>query len=79
MQGQIVNASELLTLPSAARRLGVSRQRLHKLITNQQIRAIRLGHYYYLEAVEIERYRALPKGRPHAPRTTDANSVDNNQ
>lgn len=68
---------DLIPLSEAAKRLGITRQRLHKLISNHQIRAIRLGRYHYIEEPEIARYSQLPQGKPHAPRTTTENSVDN--
>ena len=66
----------LIPLSEAAKRLGVTRQRLHKLISNHQIRAIRLGRYHYIEETELVRYSQLPQGKPHAPRTTTENSID---
>ncbi len=68
--------SLLVPVSEAAQRLGITRQRLHKLISTGQIKAIRLGRYHYIEEIELERYRQLPQGKPYAPRTTDANSVD---
>ncbi|GAB4127379.1 MAG: hypothetical protein Fur005_42090 [Roseiflexaceae bacterium] len=60
----------LLSITEAAKRIGVTRQRLHKLIDNAQIKAIRLGRYLYIEASEVERYLQLPEGRPYSPRST---------
>lgn len=72
-----MDGSTLISVSEAAKRIGISRQRLHKLIANQQIRAIRLGRYHYIEETELERYLQLPEGKPYAPRTTNENSVDN--
>lgn len=69
--------STLIPVSEAAKRIGITRQRLHKLIANQQIRAVRLGRYHYIEEAELERYLQLPEGKPYAPRTTDENSIDN--
>ena len=68
----------LLSIAEAAKRLGVTRQRVHRLIARDQLRAIRLGRYHYIEETEVERYISLPKGKPYAPRSTiTKNSVDN--
>jgi len=74
-----MDGSTLIPVSEAAKRIGITRQRLHKLIANQQIRAVRLGRYHYIEEAELERYLGLPEGKPYAPRTTDENSVDNCQ
>ena len=74
-----MNSSKLIPVSEAAKRIGITRQRLHKLIANQQIKAFRLGRYHYIEETELERYAGLPEGKPYAPRTTDKNSVDNCQ
>ena len=74
-----MGGSTLIPLTEAATRIGVTRQRLHKLITNQQIKAVRLGRYHYIEESELERYLQLPEGKPYAPRTTTENSVDKRQ
>jgi excisionase family DNA binding protein len=67
----------LIPLTEAAKEIGLTRQRLHQLIVNGQIKATRLGRYYYIERSELERYRQLPAGKPYAPRTTGDNSIDN--
>lgn len=72
-----MDGSALIPVSEAAKRIGISRQRLHKLITNQQIRAVRLGRYHYIEETELERYLQLPEGKPYAPRMTNENSIDN--
>lgn len=66
-----------MPVSEAAKRIGITRQRLHKLIANQQIKAVRLGRYHYIEEAEIERYLHRPLGKPYAPRTTTENSIDN--
>ena len=69
--------TNLLPTSEVARRIGISRQRVHKLIENGQIIAIRLGRYRYVEALEVERYLQLPQGKPYARRSTlDKNSID---
>jgi excisionase family DNA binding protein len=72
-----MKGSGLIPLTEAAKEIGLTRQRLHQLIANGQIKAIRLGRYYYIEKAELERYRQLPVGKPYAPRTTNDNSIDN--
>ncbi|MBK9711751.1 MAG: helix-turn-helix domain-containing protein [Kouleothrix sp.] len=72
-----MGSSTLIPVSEAAKRIGITRQRLHTLIVNQQIRAVRLGRYHYIEETELERYLSLPEGRPYAPRTTGENSIDN--
>jgi excisionase family DNA binding protein len=68
---------ELLSVAQVAQRLGVSRQRVHRLITEGQLRAIQLGRYRYIEAAEVDRYLTLPKGRPYAQRSTArSDSID---
>jgi excisionase family DNA binding protein len=74
-----MKGSDLIPLSEAAKSLGITRQRLHQLIANGQITAVRLGRYHYLEKVEVERYSQLPEGRPYAPRTTNDNSIDKRQ
>ncbi|MEM8534606.1 MAG: helix-turn-helix domain-containing protein [Chloroflexota bacterium] len=74
-----MESNSLIPLSEAAQRIGITRQRLHKLITNGQIKAIRLGRYHYIEGIELERYLQLPQGKPYAPRTTDSDSIDNSQ
>ena len=75
-----MSRSKLLSVSEVAARLGITRQRVHALITNSQLTATRLGRYYYVEETELERYVALPQGKPHAPRSTIApNSIDKSQ
>jgi excisionase family DNA binding protein len=72
-----MDRDDLVSVADAAKRLGVTRQRVHTLITNGQLKAVRLGHYRYIEAVELDRYLALPRGRPFSPRSTlNEDSID---
>lgn len=73
--------SELLSVAQTAKLLDVTRQRVHSLIKNGQIVARKLGHYYYIEASELERYKKQPTGKPYQPRRTESqeNSIDNRQ
>ena len=72
------NISELLSITQTAQILGVTRQRVHDLIKNDQIIACKLGRYYYIEVAEVERYKNQPTGKPYQPRSTtsDINSID---
>jgi len=75
------NSPELLSVAQTAKLLDVTRQRVHDLIKNGQIVAHRLGRYYYIETVELERYKNQPTGKPYQPRrtTSQENSIDNRQ
>lgn len=75
------NSHELLSVAQTAKLLGVSRQRVHDLIKNGQIVACKLGRYYYIDNVEVDRYKNQPTGKPYQPRSTTAitNSIDNRQ
>ncbi|BAZ69318.1 MAG: helix-turn-helix domain-containing protein [Pelatocladus maniniholoensis HA4357-MV3] len=73
--------SQLLSVTQTARLLNVTRQRVHDLIKNGQIGACKLGRYYYIETVEVERYKNQPTGKPYQPRSTTSkeNSIYNCQ
>lgn len=74
------DSSELLSVAQTAKLLAVTRQRVHDLIKKGQIAARKLGRYYYIEAVELERYKNQPTGKPYQPRTTSqTNFIDNSQ
>ena len=72
------DSPDLLSVAQSAESLGVTRQRVHDLIKNNQIIARKLGRYYYIETIEVERYRNQPTGKPYQPRSTTpaANSID---
>lgn len=72
------DSPELLSVAQTAKQLNVTRQRIHDLIKNGQIIACKLGRYYYIEAVEVERYKNQPTGKPYQPRSTTSqlNSID---
>jgi excisionase family DNA binding protein len=69
---------DFLSVAQSAEVLGVTRQRVHDLIKNGQIVARKLGRYYYIEAIEVERYRNQPSGKPYQPRSTtpEIDSID---
>lgn len=75
------DSDDLLSVAQAAEKLGVTRQRVHDLIKKDQIIARKLGRYYYIEAIEIERYRNQPTGKPYQPRSTtsEEDSIDKRQ
>jgi excisionase family DNA binding protein len=75
------NHPQLLSVSETAQLLGVSRQRIHDLIKNNQILAHKLGRYYYIDPAEIEKYKNQPMGKPYQPRSTtsNVNSIDNCQ
>ena len=73
------DSPELLSVSQTAKRLDVTRQRVHDLIKNGQIVACKLGHYYYIEVAELEKYKNQPTGKPYQPRSTTSqeDSIDN--
>lgn len=70
--------AELLSVSQTAKLLDITRQRVHDLIKNGQIRARQLGRYYYIEMAEVQRYKNQPMGKPYQPRSTtfSSNSID---
>ena len=72
------DSPDLLSITQSAEILGVTRQRVHDLIKNGQIIACKLGRYYYIQTIEVERYRNQPTGKPYQPRSTtpEENSID---
>lgn len=51
----------LLTVPQAAERLELSRQRVHKLVVDGRIKAQRVGRDYMIESSEITRFKRIPR------------------
>lgn len=51
----------LLTIPQAAQRLELSRQRVHKLVASGRIKAQRIGRDYMIESRELTRFEQLPR------------------
>lgn len=51
----------LLTIPQVAERLELTRQRVHKLVINGQIKASRVGRDYMIEHVELRRFQQQRK------------------
>lgn len=47
---------KLLSITEAARALGVSRQRVHQLISSGKIKAIRVGRQYVIPSQELQKY-----------------------
>jgi excisionase family DNA binding protein len=54
----------LLSVTEAARLLGISRQRIHGLISAGRIEGHQYGNAYLVERSSVARYRANPPGRP---------------
>jgi excisionase family DNA binding protein len=57
---------QLLTVPQAAKRLGLSRQRVHALVKSGAIRADMVGRDGLISQAELAAFLALPRkrGRP---------------
>jgi len=53
-----------ITVTMAAKKLGVSRGRVHQLITDGRIRATRLGPILVIDAAELAKVKHRPTGRP---------------
>lgn len=47
----------LLTIPQVAERLELTRQRVHKLVTDGRIEALRIGRDYMIEPAEVKRFQ----------------------
>jgi len=56
--------SDLLSLAQAATRLGISRQRLHLLIQQGRVPALRVGAAWVLRAADLTLPEARKPGRP---------------
>jgi excisionase family DNA binding protein len=63
---------ELFSVAQTATLLDVTHQRVHDLIKNGQIVALKFGRYYYIQADEVERYINQPVGKPYQPRSTSS-------
>jgi excisionase family DNA binding protein len=55
-----------LTTAEAARRYGVSVERIHQMVRRGELRAERFGRAYLIRPADLERARARrrPRGRP---------------
>jgi len=53
----------LYSIPEAARRVGISRQRLYDLVREGKIRGTRVGHSYILDAREVARLEQKVRAR----------------
>lgn len=73
------DSPQLLSVAQTAKLLDVTRQRVHDLIKNGQIVARKLGRYYYIEDIEVKKYKNQPTGKPYRPRSTNSqdDSIDN--
>jgi excisionase family DNA binding protein len=59
-----VSATELLSVPEAAERLGVSRWRVNQLIDGGRLPAQKVGRAYVIHTKDLELVRIRPAGRP---------------
>jgi excisionase family DNA binding protein len=59
---------DLIGTSEAARRLGVSSNRVRQLIETGQLPAKRVGRQYVILRRVIDRFQAAPPGKPHHPR-----------
>lgn len=57
-----------LSIPEAAARLGVTRQRVHQWIQSGHLRAIRIGGRWIVSAREVEKFEAARKSVRKAQR-----------
>ena len=57
---------ETVTGTEAATILGVSKQRLCKLLRDGRIPAKREGHAWIVKRADVEAFHALPSGRPRS-------------
>lgn len=65
-----------MTVAEAARRLGVSRQRVFQLLTERRLRGMKLEPATWLvEAASVEERVTRPKSRGGRPRKADAETV----
>lgn len=59
----IHSGMKLYSIPDAAARLGISRQRLHVLIQTGKARATRIGREFALTATEVARLEQKSRAR----------------
>lgn len=70
-QKQIENAvgiiDNLLSVPQAAKMLGVSRQRVNVYIQRNQLRAVKIDGVFKINPADLTKIKSLPIGRPCKP------------
>jgi hypothetical protein len=56
---------ELLSMPKAARRLGVTGERIHELVQSGELRTLAIDGKHFITLTELERYYVVrsQKGR----------------
>jgi excisionase family DNA binding protein len=66
MMAPVATNDELLTLPSAARELGISHVTLYRLVKAGRIPSTRVGAYHLIRRTDLEAFRRLDRkaGRP---------------
>ena len=60
-QGKIVFTSALLTVPEAAKYLGVGRRKVYELIEWGELKSVRLGRSVQIERESLDRFRESGK------------------
>ncbi len=59
--GKTVFTSTLLTVPEAARYLGVGRKKIYQLIEYGEVKAVKLGRSTQIEKESLDRFRESGK------------------
>lgn len=59
--GKTVFTSALLTVPEAARYLGVGRKKIYQLIEYGEVKAVKLGRSTQIEKESLDRFRESGK------------------
>lgn len=66
-----MNANELLSVPQAARLLGLSRPSVYRYIREGRLRALRVGRAVVLQRQDVLAFAAVPR-RPGNPNGWEA-------
>jgi predicted site-specific integrase-resolvase len=66
MLAPVLHDEETLTLPEAARELGIAHVTLWRLVKAGKVATVKLGPVHGITRTELERFRAIerPRGRP---------------
>jgi excisionase family DNA binding protein len=57
-------ATQLLSIPQAAARVGVSRIRVWQWVNDKRLPAVKLGNYWFIDESDLQSVRPLKRGRP---------------
>lgn len=65
----VATDDEILTLPVAARELGISHVTLYRLVKAGRVPTVRIGPIYGVRRADLEAFKSLdrPRGRPKKP------------